>query len=72
LFFTAALHGRFLLLRQDGKGAGLPLTLNDIILIEMFTSIARSLFRTEDSIATPCSVNAKGEYFECWLLSSFK
>ncbi len=29
----------------------------------MFTSMALSLFKTLDSIATPCSVNANGKYF---------
>lgn len=32
------------------------------LIIEIFTSIAFSLFRTLDSIAIPCSVNAKGIY----------
>ena len=29
-------------------------------MISMFTAMARSLLSTEDSIATPCSVNAYG------------
>jgi hypothetical protein len=29
-------------------------------IISMFTAMARSLLSTEDSIATPCSVNAYG------------
>mgnify|MGYP001823768846 CR=1 FL=1 len=36
------------------------------LMIAIFTSIARSLFSTDDNIATPCSVKAKGRYFECW------
>jgi len=35
-------------------------------MIDMFTSIARSLFRTDDNIATPCSVNALGDAEECF------
>lgn len=31
-------------------------------MISMFTMIARRLFRTDESIATPCSVNADGGY----------
>ena len=31
-------------------------------MISIFTRIARGLFSTLESIATPCSVNAKGEY----------
>ena len=33
-------------------------------MMAMLTSMARSLLRTLDSIATPCSVNAKGKYLE--------
>jgi hypothetical protein len=31
-------------------------------MMEMLTSIALSVFKTLDNIATPCSVNAKGAY----------
>jgi hypothetical protein len=33
-------------------------------MMAIFTSIAISEFNTEESIATPCSVKAKGKYFE--------
>ena len=32
------------------------------LMIRMFTSMATSLFKTQDSIATPCSVNAFGSF----------
>ena len=35
-------------------------------MMAMLTLIADSLFRTEDSIATPCSVKAKERYFVCF------
>ena len=31
----------------------------------MFAAMATSLLRTDDNIATPCSVKAKGIYFVC-------
>ena len=37
-------------------------------MIWMLTWMARLLFRTLDSMATPCSVNAKDKYLECWPL----
>ena len=37
----------------------------------MLTLIADSLFRTEDSIATPCSVKAYGKYCRPPLVSVF-
>jgi hypothetical protein len=33
------------------------------LIIEIFTSIALSEFKTELSMATPCSVKAKGAYY---------
>jgi len=34
----------------------------NILMIWIFTRIAVSLFKTEESMATPCSVNAIGKY----------
>jgi hypothetical protein len=35
-------------------------------MMAMFTLMAVSLFRTDESIAIPCSVNVKDRYFECF------
>jgi len=37
-------------------------------MMAMLIVMARSEFKTDDSIATPCSVNANGKYFKCWPL----
>ncbi len=34
-------------------------------MIWIFTWMALLLFKMLESIATPCSVNAQGKYFEC-------
>ena len=34
-------------------------------MISMLTAMALGLWSTDDSIATPCSVNANGGYFLC-------
>jgi hypothetical protein len=58
--------------RQGGTGLALALlnfpkgTLFNGASWSIFTSIARSLFSTDDNMATPCSVKAKGRYLECW------
>jgi hypothetical protein len=41
-------------------------------MISMFTWTARSLVRTEDSMAIPCSVKTYGAYFRCFPRPVFK
>ena len=40
-------------------------SLVNALMISILTPMALSLLSTLDSMATPCSVNAKGKYFEC-------
>ena len=42
------------------------------LMISMFTWTARSLVRTEDSMAIPCSVKTYGAYFRCFPRPVFK
>lgn len=45
------------------------LSFTNALIMAIFTLMALSLFRTEDNIATPCSVNTWGIYFECFPFS---
>jgi hypothetical protein len=49
-----------------------PRSFTNARMISMFTAIALALFKTLDSIATPCSVNARVAFLRPPRLGSFE